>query len=44
MCPAGGFVFLRPCRGVFEHMVKLVTEEERLQFQDLHAEQTFISW
>ncbi|WIA36569.1 hypothetical protein OEZ86_007861 [Tetradesmus obliquus] len=40
----GGFVFLRPCRAVAEHMVQLVTSEERLQFPDLHAEQTFISW
>jgi hypothetical protein len=41
---AGGFVFLRPCRAVYEHMVSLATKEERLQFSDLHAEQTFISW
>lgn len=37
-------MFLRPCRAVAEHMVQLVTSEERLQFPDLHAEQTFISW
>jgi hypothetical protein len=42
--PAGGFVFLRPCRAVYDHMVALATNEERLQFSDLHAEQTFISW
>ena len=37
-------MFLRPCRAVAEHMVQLVTSEERLQFADVHAEQTFIEW
>jgi hypothetical protein len=37
-------VFLRPCRAVYDHMVGLATSEERLQFSELHAEQTFISW
>jgi hypothetical protein len=41
---AGGFVFLRPCRAVYDHMVEVATKEERLQFADLHAEQTFIEW
>eukprot|EP00879_Flechtneria_rotunda_P013123 GHRR01013706.1.p1 GENE.GHRR01013706.1~~GHRR01013706.1.p1 ORF type:complete len:316 (+),score=43.52 GHRR01013706.1:100-1047(+) len=40
----GGFVFLRPCQAVFQHMLRLATENEELQFQDLHAEQTFIDW
>lgn len=37
-------MFLRPCKAVYDHMVTLVTENEHLQFKDIHAEQTFLEW
>lgn len=40
----GGFVFLRPCRALYEHMVGLATSVERLQFQRHFAEQSFFEW
>jgi hypothetical protein len=41
---AGGFVFLRPCKGVFEHMLDLLTANKQLEFPEQFAEQSFLRW
>ena len=39
-----GFIFLRPCKAVAQHMLKLVTNDALLQFQYTNAEQDFFDW
>lgn len=39
-----GFIFLRPCKAVARHMLKLVTNDALLQFQYTNAEQDFFDW
>lgn len=39
-----GFIFLRPCKAVAQHMLKLVTNDPLLQFQYTNAEQDFFDW
>eukprot|EP00877_Chromochloris_zofingiensis_P002761 jgi/Chrzof1/12486/Cz06g36010.t1 len=41
---SGGFVFLRPCKAVFEHMVHLIRTKPELRFEKKHAEQSFFNW
>ena len=39
-----GFIFLRPCLAIAEHMAQMVEADEVLQFPYGAAEQTFFDW
>lgn len=39
-----GFIFLRPCKGVAQHMLQLAKDDTLLQFQYANAEQDFFDW
>ena len=40
----GGFIMLRPCAAVFDHMLRLVQEEKSKQYKSKFAEQSFFAW
>ena len=40
----GGFVMLRPCRLVFEHMIDILSVDDSKRFADSFAEQSFFDW
>ena len=41
---SGGFVFLRPCKAVLEHMLHLLDTDPELKFAERLAEQEFLEW
>ncbi|KAL3132093.1 hypothetical protein ABBQ32_008703 [Trebouxia sp. C0010 RCD-2024] len=41
---AGGFIMLRPCQPVFEHMLRVLKADESKRFPKELAEQAFLSW
>ncbi|KAL3132228.1 hypothetical protein ABBQ32_008817 [Trebouxia sp. C0010 RCD-2024] len=41
---AGGFIMLRPCRPVFEHMLQVLEADESKRFPTEEAEQAFFHW
>ena len=41
---AGGFIFLRPCKAVFDHMLQLLITDKELHFSADFAEQSFLQW
>ena len=41
---SGGFVFLRPCKAVLDHMLDLLDTDPELRFADSLAEQSFLNW
>lgn len=40
----GGFIMLRPCQAVFEHMLEIVSGDESLRYTETLAEQSFFVW
>ena len=41
---SGGFVFLRPCKAVLDHMLHLLDTDPELRFTSCLAEQLFLEW
>ena len=39
----GGFVMLRPCQKVLQHMLDILKQDETKHFATEHAEQSFLS-
>ena len=40
----GGFIMLRPCASVFQHMMEILHRDASKHFERGHAEQDFLSW
>lgn len=40
----GGFIMLRPCQPVFEHMLSILEQDDTKHFTTEFAEQSFLSW